>query len=94
MQCLKQERIIKKAAAARERPSSTPLEEAVALLKKMAYAKFNETVEVSMKLGVDPKHADQMVRGTVVLPNGLGTQQEGGRNRHRGEGQGSPGCRS
>ena len=48
------------------------LEEAVPLLKKIAYAKFNETVEVSMRLGVDPKHADQMVRGTVVLPNGLG----------------------
>jgi large subunit ribosomal protein L1 len=49
-----------------------PLEEAVALLKKISYAKFDETVEVVMKLGVDPKHADQMVRGTVVLPNGLG----------------------
>src|SRR5512143_3959439 len=49
-----------------------PLEEAVALLKKISFAKFNETVEVSMRLGVDPKHADQMVRGTVVLPNGLG----------------------
>src|SRR5512136_541410 len=49
-----------------------PLEEAVTLLKKVAFAKFNETVEVSMRLGVDPKHADQMVRGTVVLPNGLG----------------------
>ena len=49
-----------------------PLEDAVALLKKVAFAKFNETVEVSIKLGVDPKHADQMVRGTVVLPNGLG----------------------
>jgi len=49
-----------------------PLDEAVALLKKIAFAKFDETVEVSMKLGVDPKHADQMVRGTVVLPNGLG----------------------
>jgi len=44
----------------------------VPLLKKIAYAKFNETVEISMRLGVDPKHADQMVRGTVVLPNGLG----------------------
>ena len=60
-----------KAAAARER-KLYPLEEAVALVKKIAYAKFNETVEVSMRLGVDPKHADQMVRGTVVLPNGLG----------------------
>jgi large subunit ribosomal protein L1 len=49
-----------------------PLDEAVALLKQVAFAKFNETVEVSMRLGVDPKHADQMVRGTVVLPNGLG----------------------
>jgi large subunit ribosomal protein L1 len=49
-----------------------PLDEAVALLKTVAFAKFNETVEVSMRLGVDPKHADQMVRGTVVLPHGLG----------------------
>lgn len=48
------------------------LEEAVPLLKNIAFAKFNETVEVSMKLGVNPKHADQMVRGTVILPNGLG----------------------
>ena len=42
------------------------------VLKKAAFAKFDETVEVSMRLGVDPKHADQMVRGTVVLPHGLG----------------------
>src|SRR5215469_11295673 len=48
------------------------LEEAVPLLKKIKFAKFDETVEVHMRLGVDPKHADQMVRGTVVLPNGLG----------------------
>jgi large subunit ribosomal protein L1 len=61
----------KKAVAAREQRLYR-LDEAVPLLKKIAYAKFNETVEVSMKLGVDPKHADQMVRGTVVLPNGLG----------------------
>ena len=61
----------KKAAAAAER-KVYPLNEAVALLKKIAYAKFDETVEVAMRLGVDPKHADQMVRGTVVLPNGLG----------------------
>jgi large subunit ribosomal protein L1 len=60
-----------KAAAALE-PRHYSLEEAVALLKKMAFAKFNETVEVAMRLGVNPKHADQMVRGTVVLPNGLG----------------------
>jgi large subunit ribosomal protein L1 len=48
------------------------LEEAVPLVKKIKFAKFDETVEVHMRLGVDPKHADQMVRGTVVLPNGLG----------------------
>src|SRR5512145_1152378 len=48
------------------------LEDAVPLIQKVKFAKFDETVEVSMKLGVDPKHADQMVRGTVVLPNGLG----------------------
>jgi large subunit ribosomal protein L1 len=60
-----------KAAAARE-PRQYSLEEAVALLKKIACAKFNETVEVVLRLGVNPKHADQMVRGTVVLPNGLG----------------------
>ncbi len=60
-----------KAASAREKKLYR-LDEAIPLLKKIAFAKFNETVEVSMKLGVDPKHADQMVRGTVVLPNGLG----------------------
>ena len=48
------------------------LAEAVALVQKVKFTKFNETVEVHMRLGVDPKHADQMVRGTVVLPNGLG----------------------
>ncbi len=61
----------RKAAEAAER-KLYPLNEAVALLKRVAYAKFDETVEVAMRLGVDPKHADQMVRGTVVLPNGLG----------------------
>jgi large subunit ribosomal protein L1 len=48
------------------------LTDAMPLVKKAAYAKFDETVEVAMRLGVDPKHADQMVRGTVVLPHGLG----------------------
>ncbi len=48
------------------------LADAVPLIKRMAYAKFDETVEVTMVLGVDPRKADQMVRGTVVLPNGLG----------------------
>jgi large subunit ribosomal protein L1 len=48
------------------------VEEAVELAKKISYAKFDETVEVDMWLGVDPRKADQMVRGTVILPNGLG----------------------
>jgi large subunit ribosomal protein L1 len=47
-------------------------EEAIELIKKVKYVKFDETVELAMRLGVDPKHADQMVRGTVVLPHGLG----------------------
>jgi len=49
-----------------------PLEEAVKLVKENAKAKFDETVEIAMSLGVDPRHADQMVRGTVTLPNGTG----------------------
>ena len=48
------------------------VDEALALVKETAYAKFDESVDVSIKLGVDPRKADQMVRGAVVLPNGLG----------------------
>ncbi len=48
------------------------LQDAVPLLQKVKFAKFDETVEITLRLGVDPKHADQMVRGTVVLPHGLG----------------------
>src|ERR671913_157431 len=58
------------AAQVADRPYS--IEEAIPLIQKVKYAKFDETVEVAMRLGVDPKHADQMVRGTVVLPHGLG----------------------
>jgi len=50
------------------------IEEAVKLLKEMPHTKFDETVELAMKLGVDPRHADQMVRGTVRLPHGTGKQ--------------------
>src|SRR5436309_10811440 len=53
-----------------------PLTEAVPLLQKVKFAKFDETVEVTLRLGVDPKHADQMVRGTVVLPHGLGKSKK------------------
>ena len=58
------------AAQVQDRPYS--IEEAIPLIQKVKFAKFDETVEVAMRLGVDPKHADQMVRGTVVLPHGLG----------------------
>ena len=64
----------KKYRSAFEKVEQRPyqLDEAFGLLKQIAYAKFNETVELSMLLGVDPKHADQMVRGTTVLPHGTG----------------------
>jgi large subunit ribosomal protein L1 len=62
--------ITKAREAVEKRPYT--LEDAVPLLQKVKFAKFDETVEVTMRLGVDPKHADQMVRGTVVLPHGLG----------------------
>jgi large subunit ribosomal protein L1 len=64
----------KKYRAAFEKVEQRPyqLDEAFNLLKQISFAKFNETVELSMLLGVDPKHADQMVRGTTVLPHGTG----------------------
>jgi large subunit ribosomal protein L1 len=62
--------ITKARQAVEKRPY--PMQEAVTLLQKVKFAKFDETVEITMRLGVDPKHADQMVRGTVVLPHGLG----------------------
>ncbi len=65
----------KRTQAAREvfgTASNLSVEDAVNLIKKAASAKFDETVEVAMNLGVDPRHADQMVRGVVQLPNGTG----------------------
>jgi len=58
------------AAQVEERPYT--LAEAVPLVQQVKFAKFDETVELALRLGVDPRHADQMVRGTVVLPHGLG----------------------
>jgi large subunit ribosomal protein L1 len=55
-----------------DRAKLYPLEEAVKMVKERAKAKFDETIEVAMNLGVDPRHADQMVRGVVNLPNGSG----------------------
>src|SRR5438094_1879209 len=66
--------ITKARAAVESRPYK--LDEAVPLLQKVKFAKFDETVEVTLRLGVDPKHADQMVRGTVVLPHGLGKSKK------------------
>ena len=64
----------KKYTAARKQVEDRPyaLDEALPLVQKLKFAKFDETVGLSIRLGVDPKHADQMVRGTVVLPHGLG----------------------
>jgi len=64
----------KKIRQARAQVEKRPyaMDEATALLKKVHFTKFDETVELALNLGVDPKHADQMVRGTVVLPHGLG----------------------
>jgi large subunit ribosomal protein L1 len=60
------------AAAKVDRARNYPLQEGIELVKNAAYVKFDETVDVAVRLGVDPRHADQMVRGAVVLPNGLG----------------------
>jgi large subunit ribosomal protein L1 len=57
-----------------DRTTNYPPAEGVSLLKKVAYTKFDETAEVHMHLGVDPRHADQQVRGTVLLPAGLGKE--------------------
>ena len=68
----------KKYTSAKQQVEDRPyaLEEALPLIQKLKFAKFDETVGLSIRLGVDPKHADQMVRGTVVLPHGLGTTKK------------------
>ncbi len=68
----KQGKRLRTAEANIDRVKAYPLEEAVALIKQGAKAKFDETVELALNLGVDPRHADQMVRGTVDLPHGTG----------------------
>jgi large subunit ribosomal protein L1 len=68
-----------KDAKAQLESRSYRLDEALPLVKKLAHAKFDETVEIAIRLGVDPKHADQMVRGTVILPHGLGKSKDPGR---------------
>ena len=68
----------KKFEAAKAQVEDRPytLADALPLVQKVKFAKFDETVEISVRLGVDPKHADQMVRGTVVLPHGLGKSKK------------------
>src|SRR6201998_1888064 len=68
----------KKFEAASKQVEQRPytLHDAVPLVQKVKFTKFDETVELHMRLGVDPKHADQMVRGTVVLPHGLGKSKK------------------
>ncbi|MBR2802038.1 MAG: 50S ribosomal protein L1 [Erysipelotrichaceae bacterium] len=65
-----------KASEAIDRSKSYNIDEAVELLKSLNTAKFDETVEVSFKLNVDPRHADQLIRGAIVLPNGTGRSQK------------------
>jgi large subunit ribosomal protein L1 len=64
------------AAAKQVEPRPYNLSDAVPLLQKVKFTKFDETVELHLRLGVDPKHADQMVRGTIVLPHGLGKSKK------------------
>ncbi len=63
------------AAKAKIEPREYGLEEAIKTIREVAFAKFDESIELSMVLGVNPKHADQMVRGTVILPHGTGRTQ-------------------
>jgi len=64
----------KEARAKVDRARMYPLQEAIEIVKDASFCKFDETVDLAVKLGVDPRHADQMVRGAVVLPNGLGKE--------------------
>ncbi len=69
---MKQGKRLKAVAATVDRAKAYALDEAIRLAKENARAKFDETIEMSMNLGIDPRHADQMVRGLVSLPNGTG----------------------
>lgn len=68
----KQGKKYRTAAARVPEDTALPPDDAVSLVKDLSFAKFDETVEISVRLGVDPRHADQIVRGTVVLPHGTG----------------------
>ena len=84
---------LKAAAAKVDRTKSYPLTDAIKLVKSNATAKFDETVELSMNFGIDPRHADQMVRGLVGLPNGTGKTLRVAVFARGAEGGGGPGGR-
>ncbi len=89
-------KIAKKQVAARaavDRTKKYTLEEACDIVKKSAPAKFDETVDIAVRLGVNPRHADQMVRGAVVLPHGTGQALRVLRLRQGREGEGGGGRR-
>ena len=98
---------IRKVREGIDREKLYPLADAVKMVKERAVAKFDETIEVALNLGVDPRHADQMVRGVANLPNGSGRigargglrprrsgrgGEEGGRRHRRGGGSGGDGA--
>ena len=67
---------LKKAREGVDREKLYPLADAIKMVRERAKSKFDETIEIAINLGVDPRHADQMVRGTVVMPNGLGKSKK------------------
>jgi len=69
---MKRSKRYKEAFSKIDRTKLYDIEDAVKILKQVSKAKFDETIEIAMRLGVDPRHADQMVRGTVSLPHGTG----------------------
>ena len=79
----------RKITATVDREHLYPLTEAVQKVKADVFAKFDETIEVAMNLSVDPRHADQIVRGVVLLPNGTGKTVRVGGVRPRRQGRGS-----
>ena len=81
----------KSAAAKVDRSKRYLLDDACKLLPDTKVAKFDESVDIAVRLGVDPKHADQMVRGAVVLPHGTGKGQRGARRGRRLRGCRGPG---
>ena len=69
----------KKAASSMDGTRSYTVDEALDLVKKTGFAKFDETVDLAFRLGVDPRHADQMIRGAITLPAGMGKSIKVGR---------------